>query len=235
MIFEFRLYTLVPGRLDVTLARFQDHLPALFADHGIDNVGRWIATAGPNGPMFVYMMAYTSLAERERKWAQFYADPRWARIRSSTQGDEEAVESFNLFFAASNPSWTGRSADCEEPLSGVFDLVLAEAALGKTAATNAFLVDFYLPALERAGARILLVADLLTGPVLPKLALLFHWQSGNARRDGWLALSRDETLNQAIAAERASFGRALLGRTDTYVLEPTDFALPLADLGMPRV
>ncbi|MDX3911539.1 MAG: NIPSNAP family protein [Sphingobium sp.] len=231
MIYEVRLYTIVPGRLDVALERFEHHLPALFADHGINNVGRWIVTAGPSGPMFVYMMAYATLADRETQWALFYSDPRWPQIRLQTQGDEEATERFEIFFMASNPVWPGMAAREEEPLAGVFDLVLSESALGRGGAVNAFLADSYLPAVQRAGGSLFLVADLLTGASLPRVALMLHWSDAAARREGWLRIQKDDVLNGAIAAARRSFGRALLGRSDIYVLEPTAFALPTLNHG----
>lgn len=233
MIYEIRLYSVVPGRIEVCHERFEKYLPGLFARHGIRNTGRWTATAGPNGPMFVYMMAYRDLAERERQWSGFYTDPEWFDIRSRTQGDEEAVERFDLYFLKANPSWTPDAARRAELIGGTHDLILAEMALGKNAAANAFLTETYLPSLQRAGAEIMLVADFISGPALPKLALMIAWPDGDARTAGWREITVDAGLRNAVAAQRRRIGRALLGRTDTYLLDPTPFALPLATLGNP--
>lgn len=227
MIHELRLYTVVPGRMDVAFRRFKDHLPALFARHGIRNVGRWSATAGPDGPMFAYMMTYEDLAERERQWTGFYGDPEWSGIRARTQGDEEATERFAIHFLRPSPFWTP-PGDPQRTVGGVHDLVFSEIALGKAGAANAFLADTYLPALRAAGAEIMLAADFVSGPALPRIALMFAWRDGTARQDGWRRLGTDPALHHALSQQRRAFGRALLGRTDTYVLEPTDFALPQA-------
>ncbi len=233
MIYELRLYSVVPGRIDVCYERFEKHLPALFARHGIRNTGRWTATAGPNGPMFVYLMAYRDLAEREGQWNSFYTDPEWFDIRSATQGDEEAVERFDLYFLKANPSWTPDAARSAERIGGTHDLILAEIALGKNAAANTFLAETYLPCLQRAGAEIMLVADFISGPALPKLALMIAWPDGNARTEGWRRINLDPDLREAITAQRQRIGRAALGQTETHLLEPTPFALPLASLGNP--
>lgn len=233
MIYELRLYSVVPGRIDVCYERFEQHLPALFARHGIRNTGRWTATAGPNGPMFVYIMAYRDLAERESQWNSFYTDPDWFDIRSRTQGDEEAVERFDLYFLKANPSWTPDPARGADRIGGAHDLILTEIALGKNTAANAFLAETYLPRLGLAGAEVMLVADFISGPALPKLAMMIAWPDGDARAAGWCEITADAGLKEAIAAQRRRFGRALLGQTETYLLAPTSFALPLATLGNP--
>jgi hypothetical protein len=231
MLYEIRLYTVVPGRIDVAYERFGVHLPTLFARYGIANVGRWTATAGPGGSMFVYMMRYPDLAARERQWNGFYLDKEWYEIRAATQGDEEATERFDLHFLKANASWVPPAGDPARRLGGVHDLIFAEIALGKNALANGFLAETYLPLLQKSGAEIMMVADFVTGPALPKLALMLAWTDAGAREAGWRALRADAGLKETIATQRRSLGRALLGRTDTYLLEPTPFLLPLATLG----
>jgi len=233
MILEIRLYTVVAGRIAVCYERFARHLPRVFARHGIRNVGRWTATAGAGGPMFVYALAYADLAQREAQWAAFYGDPDWAEIRAATQGEAEAVERFDLFFLKLSPVWTPAPAAAAERLGGVHDLVFAEVALGRNAAANAFLSETYLPLLCRAGARVMTVADFLCGPSLPRLALMLAWPDAAARAAGWRQVLSDAGLDGALADQRRAFGRPLLGRTDTYLLDPTPFDLPLATLGNP--
>lgn len=224
-VYELRQYTIVPGRADVALERFQVHLPAIFARHGIRNLGRWTMSAGAAGPGFAYLMAYADLAERERVWNAFYADDDWWRLRAETQGDEEATERFDIHFLRRSPVWTPEPL---EPalLAGVHDLVFAEIALGRQAAANAYCRDHYLPAVARAGGTAMLVADFVTGPALPRAAFMFAWPDTAARQQGWRALAADTRLNETIRAQRREFGRALLGRTDSWLLDPTPLRLP---------
>ncbi|WP_313807230.1 NIPSNAP family protein [Sphingobium sp.] len=230
MIYEIRLYTVVPGRLDVAYRRFQHHLPALFERHGVRNVGRWTASAGPNGPMYVYMMAYRDLGERERQWQAFYGDADWHEVRAATQGTEEATERFDLFFLRTMPGWTFAALP-DATVGGLQELIFAEVALGRQGDACRYITETYLPAIREAGGTAMLAADFVSGANLPRVALLVDWADAAARQAGWRQLQANDDLYRALAAQRAKFGRALLGRTDTYLLEPTPFDLPRQDLG----
>lgn len=230
MLYELRLYTVVPGRLEDNHARFRDHLPRLLARHGIDQVGRWSATAGPNTPMFVYLMAYDDMAQRERQWDAFYQDDDWWQVRAATNAGEQMVERFDLFLLRPNAAWQPQSRG-DERSGGVHELIFAEVALGRNAEANAFLRDHYLPVVEREGGDILMVADFVSGDRMPRLGLMIAWPDGNAREAGRRAIDGDPAVRAAQAEERRALGRTSLGRTDVHVLEPTAFDLPLASLG----
>jgi hypothetical protein len=233
MIYEIRLYTIVPGRFDVAFDRFEKHLPQLFDRHGIRNAGRWQATAGPGGPMFIYLLAYNDLAEREEQWTAFYQDQEWSEVRSDTQGAEEATERFDLFFLRHNGLWTPRADRRHMTETGVQELVFAELALGKATPAYDYLKTVYFPAVEKAGGRIMMVTDFLSGPSMPRMAWMIGWDDANHRDLGWMQIHSDHAVHDAIASQRIAFGRALLGASDTYSLQPTTFDYPLATLANP--
>jgi len=68
--FELRVYTAQPGKRDALAARFADRTAAVYARHGITNVGYWIPQqSDPElgisaGDTFIYMRGYPSKAER---------------------------------------------------------------------------------------------------------------------------------------------------------------------------
>ncbi|MEC3947667.1 NIPSNAP family protein [Sphingobium sp. HWE2-09] len=231
MLYELRLYTAVPGRLQDIQARFRDHLPRLMAKHGIDQVARWTATAGPNAPLFVYMMAYDDLAQREMQWDAFYQDDEWWKIRSTTNAGEQMVERYDLFFLRPGRAWQATPRLSDERIGGVHELVFSEVALGHDAEAADFLQSVYLPAVRREGGDILMVADFVAGCHMPRLAMIIAWPDANTREAGRRAVDGDVAVREAQRKERQSMGRTSLGRTTVYVLEPTDFALPLASLG----
>ena len=230
MIYEIRLYSVVPGRIDVAYERFANHLPLLFQRHGIHNIGRWTAVSGSHVPRFVYVMAYQDLAAREQQWSAFYQDPDWWAVRARTQCGEEATERFDLYFLRGNPAWPPPGSP-ERALGGAHDLMFIEVALGKTTAANEFLKDLYLPLLAKVGAQLMLVADFISGPALPKIALLIAWPDPVVRAGGWHLITNDIVLKAAIAEQRKNIGRALLGATDVMELQPTSFAPPTATPG----
>ena len=73
---EMRVYDAVPGRLPALHDRFANHTMGLFKKHGMEIGAFWTeVTATPN--QLVYMLGYPSLADREKSWAAFLADPDW--------------------------------------------------------------------------------------------------------------------------------------------------------------
>jgi hypothetical protein len=86
MIYELRSYEVVPGRMPALHARFQNHTLGFFAKHGIKVVGFWEAAIGESNVLH-YILAWESLAHRERAWGTFMADPEWLRVREESQRD----------------------------------------------------------------------------------------------------------------------------------------------------
>jgi len=233
MIFEMRLYTVVPGRMEDNHERFRAVLPDLIARHGIANVGRWTATAGPSAPLYIYLMAYPDLDTREKQWASFYTDDAWWEARARTNGGEEMVERFDLLFLRSNALWTPMPADGRRA-GGVHELIFVEVALGKQADAQAYLTHVYLPLVARHGGEILMIADFVSGPSMPRMALMTAWPDAAALHKARRAIDGDPDLRAAQKAERGRIGRTSLGKADIFVLEPTSFNLPLASLGHER-
>ena len=83
---ELRVYQAVPGKLPALNARFADHTTHLFEKHGIRNVGYWTQDVGTSNQLF-YMVGHASLADREKNWAAFGADPDWAKARVESERD----------------------------------------------------------------------------------------------------------------------------------------------------
>ena len=87
MIHELRVYRTLPGRLPALLARFQNHTLRIWDRHGIRQAGFWTTLVGESGCDLTYLLAWESLAERERKWAAFMADPEWQQVRADSEKD----------------------------------------------------------------------------------------------------------------------------------------------------
>ena len=87
MIYELRVYRTLPGRLPALLSRFQNHTLRIWDRHGIRQAGFWTTLVGESSYDLTYLLAWESLAERERKWPAFMADPEWQQVRAESEQD----------------------------------------------------------------------------------------------------------------------------------------------------
>ena len=87
MIYELRIYSCIPGRLPALLKRFETQTLEIWKKHGIRQAGFWTVLIGTGNNDLHYLLAWESLAEREKKWAAFQADPAWHAARNESERD----------------------------------------------------------------------------------------------------------------------------------------------------
>ena len=91
MIYEYRIYRCLPGRLPALLNRFSTITLKLWEKHGIKQAGFWTVLIGDGNHDLHYFLAWESLADREQKWAKFQADPAWISARADSEKDGPIV------------------------------------------------------------------------------------------------------------------------------------------------
>src|SRR5215831_17377424 len=93
--FELRVYTAQPGKRDALAARFADRTAAIYARHGITNVGYWIPQqSDPELGIsaentFIYMRGYPSKEERDKRYKAAREDPEFAEVVLKQERDPE--------------------------------------------------------------------------------------------------------------------------------------------------
>jgi len=85
MIYEYRVYEAMPGKLPELNARFKNHTLGLFEKHGLKNIGYWTASVGDYSNRLIYLLAFESVEQRESAWAEFQADPEWRRVVTESE------------------------------------------------------------------------------------------------------------------------------------------------------
>ena len=85
MIHELRIYRCLPGRLPDLNQRFQTVTLKIWHKHGIRPVGFWTTVIGESNQDLTYLLEWKDLAERERVWAAFMADPEWLKARAESE------------------------------------------------------------------------------------------------------------------------------------------------------
>ena len=95
MIYELRIYRCVPGRQPALLSRFENETLRIWKKHSIRQTGFWTTLIGKSSQEITYMLAWDSLAEREKRWGAFLADAEWAAVVAKTEKDGQLVESIS--------------------------------------------------------------------------------------------------------------------------------------------
>src|SRR3984893_18689640 len=84
--FELRVYTAVPGKRDALAERFASNTAAIFARHGITNVGYWIPLqSDPELGIsaentLIYVLGYPSKEERDKRRKALTDDPERTEV-----------------------------------------------------------------------------------------------------------------------------------------------------------
>ncbi len=98
-VFEMRTYTTPAGKLPALQRRFREHTMALFARHGMTNVGYWTPEDSTRaGNTLVYLLAYPSREAGRASWAAFNADPEWQKVRTESEAGGKIVEKVESVF-----------------------------------------------------------------------------------------------------------------------------------------
>jgi len=93
MIYEWRVYEIIPGKKRALNERFANHTVSLFKKHGIEVVGFWENMIGGRSNTLYYMLAFKNLGHLEEAWRSFSSDPEWKEVVSASEKDGPIVAS----------------------------------------------------------------------------------------------------------------------------------------------
>jgi hypothetical protein len=92
-IYEMRIYTTNPGKLEALHARFRDHTCKLFQKHGIELVGFWTPATGEEAQnTLIYIIAFPSVEAQKKAWKAFQDDPDWKKAKAESEKDGVLVK-----------------------------------------------------------------------------------------------------------------------------------------------
>ena len=101
-IFEYRVYTVHPGKMPNLLARFRDHTCGIFERLGAENIGYWVETEPAEGeePKLHYIIAHASREAAGKFWATFRDDAEWKAASAASTADGKIVKKVDKTFMA---------------------------------------------------------------------------------------------------------------------------------------
>jgi hypothetical protein len=91
MLYELRVYEVIPGRMPALLARFANPTAHLFVKYGMEVLGFWTTVVGEGSNEFTYILKFEDMSDREKKWAAFQADPEWKAAKVASEKDGQLV------------------------------------------------------------------------------------------------------------------------------------------------
>jgi hypothetical protein len=103
--FELRVYTALPGKRDALAKRFADRTAAIYARHGITNVGYFIPQqSDPELGIsaentFIYVRGYPSKEERDKRLKAAHDDPEFGEVVTRQEQNPETkliIKSHNI-------------------------------------------------------------------------------------------------------------------------------------------
>jgi len=80
MIYEYRCYTVAPGKMNDLQDRFRNHTLGFFEKYGIKPVAFFTPIIAESNHKFMFILEFTDLAHRENAWNAFMADKDWQKI-----------------------------------------------------------------------------------------------------------------------------------------------------------
>jgi NIPSNAP protein len=91
MIYEWRVYEIVPGKKKLLNERFANHTVRLFKKHGMEVMGFWENFVGGRTNTLYYMLAFKDLRHLEEAWKSFGSDPEWHEVVRDSERDGPIV------------------------------------------------------------------------------------------------------------------------------------------------
>ncbi len=215
MLYESRIYVTVPGRLPALNDRFAKHTMGFFTKHGIGMLGFWTDEIGTSNRL-TYILRFDSMAERERLWSAFGANPDWLKVRSETEADGPIVAQVHNTFMRLTPYSPEPRID-----TNIQELRIYDAVPGKLPALHDRFANHTMGLFKKHGMTNIAywTEDVGTSN---RLVYLLGYPSLGGREQSWSAFQADPEWQQALAASETD--GALVRVSHHAILRPTPYS-----------
>ena len=223
-VYELRVYTCEPGKLDALNTRFREHTLGLFEKHGMKNVAYWTPSEGPLAETtLIYILEHQSRDAAAASWEAFRADPEWKAVAAQSTKDHGKI-------LANPPEATYMTATDYSRVIGPVDpgksyeLRTYVAADGKFDALNARFRDHTDKLFTRHGMKSLGYWIPLDEPKSKNtLIYVIQHDSRDQAAESWKAFGADPEWQAAKAASETG-GPLLAERPSVVFLKATNYS-----------
>ncbi|HEY7493857.1 MAG TPA: NIPSNAP family protein [Candidatus Tectomicrobia bacterium] len=215
MLYELRVYTATPGKLAAISDRFARHTTGFFQKYGIGMLGFWTPEIG-TGNQLTYILSFDSMADREKKWGEFQADPGWQQVRTETEAAGPLVAYVHNTFMRPTPY-------SPEPRirSNVQELRVYDTMPGKLPALHNRFANHTMQLFARHGMDNIAywTDDVGTSN---RLVYMLGYPSLGAREQSWAAFGADPAWHEARTASEQQ--GPLVRTTQSSILRLTPYS-----------
>ncbi|WP_424767568.1 NIPSNAP family protein [Paenibacillus sp. sgz302251] len=96
MLYELRIYTMFPEKLDAIHERFSNHTLGIFERLEMKVTDFWVDTT--DAPKLYYILEYADMDERTDKWDIFRNDPEWIEVKRKSEENGPIVQNIEEVF-----------------------------------------------------------------------------------------------------------------------------------------
>ncbi|MCA8995624.1 MAG: NIPSNAP family protein [Planctomycetaceae bacterium] len=223
-VYEMRVYTCEPGKLDALNERFQNHTMRIFEKHGMKNIAYWTPTDGETAATtLIYILEHQSREAAKDSWDAFRNDPEWKQVAKESQekhGKILAKAPESTYMVA-----TDYSPKTASPHTGrIYELRTYTAADGKIDNLNARFRDHTDKIFQRHGMRALGYWQPTDGEAANNtLIYVLGYESRDAAREAWKAFGADPEWQAAWKASEEN-GKLLATRPGSVYMQLTDYS-----------
>lgn len=223
-VYELRIYTCAPDRLDALSERFAKHTISLFNKHGMESVAYWVPTDEPKSQnTLIYLLRHKSQEAAKASWDGFRNDPDWKAVAAEWREKygkvlAQAPESTYLTPTDYSPKVTSPASE------SLYELRVYTANEGKLDALHARFRDHTDKIFRRHGLKAYAYWKPMDQPKSEKLLvyILEHPNRAQARM-AWRAFGGDPDWRAARAASEAD-GPLLETRPESIYMRLTDYS-----------
>eukprot|EP01047_Picozoa_sp_COSAG01_P063515 COSAG01_NODE_8243_length_2858_cov_7.332004_1_plen_759_part_00 len=221
---EMRTYFVASGRLPALHGRFREHTRALFAKHGIVNLGYFTpaqqeeAGGGDVQRRLVYFIGAPSREARDAGFAAFAEDPDWVSAKAASEMAGPLVDRIESVFLEP-ASWSPAVGELGRE-GHVLEMRRYCAAPGKGGVLNGRFRDHSMAAFEKHGLSN--VAYFSPVDADGEVWFLLAHPSQAAAAAAYDRLHADPTDVAFKAREKAVYGD-VIGAVESEFLSPTDY------------
>ncbi len=213
MLYEARIYKVVPGRLPALNDRFASHTLGFFKKHGIGVVGFWTDEIGTSNQL-TYILQFDSMADRETKWGAFQADAGWHQVRAQTEADGPIVAYVRNMFMRLTPY-----SPAPQVNANVHELRIYDAMPGKIQALHDRFANHTIGLFEKHGIHNVAywVEDVGTSN---RLVYMLGYPGLGEREKSWSAFQADPAWQKARAESEVNGPLVRVSRHSILRLTP---------------